>query len=769
MRASASITNFLSFVDADVAPPAAHSLHPASSLHASCPNLSTRVPSVGASQPGSEAGLSSPASRDLRVTHSARRQAPPAHSPVLIVSPAHPSAASASASPQQLRVLSPAAAAQLATSDSLARLRATDRAATAPPQALTAAEALVTPRQDALHVTDPDGSSHGPGRDSDAAAVLGARDLAPPAGSAQEVAGPLPGAAPRTRYIHASASQAAAPDAAPVATSDLQETGAAASVSAPAAAAAEPGLVRSDGAESGTLPEPAQHGPPQSSPDVDVAAAPYGPGSASDDEAWATAVSAMLPDDPSGAGASAEVQEAPGAAAVPVQAAPEAAGVAATTGAEQRDSSDAGPPAASQLSAAEGTAEAAEADAAAALPPRERAASTISAGPPPPGGIAPPLRISVQARRPTSADTASSPLPLSHAVAVSGAPSGPSEPTSTAPSAPLDCFMPLPCPDASPTPSYAAVTPPSTTVSESSIAFPSLPGRRSTADRHPPASAPEPFSQPPLFTPTSPASDSSVPGGEVSFVYDAFPNLPRQTVTTGPADAGDAPAPAPSAVAAALDDLGPSSAARSRPQPVRRSGSLRRSAQEVFGAIRRTFSRRRSADMRATSAAPPQPAHAPQHSPQSQFFKDIQESFVSLEDEEAHPLGSAFVYQVDGAVRPPSVTSLPGVMPPSPAAPPSSQLSTTNSEGLPHQASPASAPIAVPASGVSGGTPDATPRLGAAPAPVSATSPLRGRARFSNSEASRRARSEVPVRPGLSRRSAARLGRLSACFCVPEQ
>lgn len=760
MRASASTTNFLSFVDADVAPLAAHSLHPASSSHASCPNLSTRVPSVGASQPGSEAGLSSPARRDLRVTHSTRRQAPHAHSPVLIVSPAHPSATSASASAQQLRVPSPAAAAQLATSDSLVRLRATDSAATAPPLALTAAEGLVTPRQDALHVTDPDGSSHGPGVDSAAPAVLGTRDVAPPAGGAQEAAAPPPGAAPRTRYVHASASPAAAPDAAPVAASNLQETGAAAVESIPVAAAAEPELVRSDEAESDALPEPPQHGPPRSSPDVDVAAAQHRPGSASDDEAWTTAVSAMLPDDASGAGASPEVQEA----------APEAAGVGATTGAEQRDSSDTAPPAASQLSAAEGTAEAAEVDAAAALPPPDRAASTISAAPPPPGGTAPPLRISVQARRPTSADTASSPLPLSHAVAVYGAPSGPSEPASTAPSAPLDCFMPLPCPDASPTPSYAAVTPPSTTVSESSIAFPSLPGRRSTVDPHPPASAPEPFSQPPLFTPTSPASDSSAPGGEVSFVYDAFPNLPRQTVITGPvADAGDGPAPAPSGVAAAQTDRGPSSAARSRPQPSRRSGSLRRSAQEVFGAIRRTFSRRRSADMRAMSAAPPQPAHAPQHSPQSQFFKDIQESFVSLEDEEAHPLGSASVYQVDGAAQPPSVTSLPGVMPPSPAAPLSSQLSTTNSEGLPHQGSPASAPIAVPASGVSGGTPDVTPRLGAAPAPVSATSPLRGRARFSSSEASRRARSEVHVRPGLSRRSAARLGRLSACFCVPEQ
>eukprot|EP00892_Ulva_mutabilis_P009620 jgi/Ulvmu1/702/UM010_0074.1 len=486
-----------------------------------------------------------------------------------------------------------------------------------------------------------------------------------------------------------------------------------------------------------------------------------------DDEVWATAVSAVLPDNPEEGDSSnllAAARDAP--ASTPI-----AATAAAATG----------------LS---GGASAAAAAPGSAAPAGGAAAARDATAPPPLP------RISTTVSRPVSGDTVSMPLPVSHAAAAgSMAASAPSEPASTTPSAALDCFMREPCPDASPTPSYAAVTPPSTTVSDSSVAFPAWPPPRNAAVAAQAAATPP--------TPRSPDSDSSATGAEVSFVYAAFPDLRSTEPRHGPASdasmtrpslasaqSGVAPTPT-SAPELRTPALSPSLS--TTVSPTRRTGrprllsrnnptsstssTFRRSAQEVFGALRRTFSRRRSTDTRAAPLPvvepTPAPAPHPPTSPRSKFFRDVHNSIFSLGNvgsSAAPPPPHERPREGSSPSHATSATSVQGLMPPSPGALLSPQLSMSNSEALMHCGSDASAPAApAMAAGVpavfstasqlapiqSSSSPQTSPRgrLGRPPA---------------RSEQPRRAASEETARPPLSRRSA-RLGRLSACFCAPEQ
>lgn len=715
MRASASTTNFISFVDTDLVPPSADPLSPAGSSHGSCPNLSSRVPSGGASH--AESARPAPAPRQ---SCGSPRQAPSAGSPVMRYQPRRSNLSSSSSSPLKMRMPSPAQAAQLVTADSLTALPVNSTAGAAVPQA----DGFVTPRRDPLLRASPDAGSHGRERETPVASVISSSNLAPPSG--------------------------------PAAGAGREATRPAVDADPPSHLGVASTALRSEDEDA----------------DLDVWKSTS---SEVGDDLWATAVSAILPDEsgdvrslPPGQGSP---DPASGATHLPAEPA-SGSTAAATSAATGQPVNSAATGAFAYAPARGGGAAHAGAERAAEIaePAASDIAGTASVADPPP-------HISVAVLRPPSMDTASSLLPVSYVAAVaSRAGSAPSEPTSTAPSAPLDCFMPLPYPDTSPTPSYAAGTPPSTVVSDSSIVFPALPEPRNTARMQTQALAAGAAAGPP--TPVSPGSDSSAPGPDVSFVYAAFPDLPPQVDATAPQTAASAAEMAPQS---SVEHAGSSGALQGGTEPgpagrpvrsrllarVNSSGTIRTAAQDVLGAIRRTFSRRRSMEIPAALPAlqPPQSAPAtPPPRPRSQFFKSVHESFMTLEGDGSQMQLTQDEDMPSGSAPRASASSLQSLMCLPPPGFFRSQLPMSQSEGVIHPGSSTSSPAATAPVRSAG----SAPHVGTIQSAASPQPSPRGRRRFVHGpEGSRRARSERPAHSGLSRRSA-RLGRLSACFCVPE-
>lgn len=738
MRASASMTNFLSFVDVDDVKPLTTPTPPSSS-HMSCPELSICASPGDASHAAPPNTVAAPAA-DRPPPPGAARPDLAVRTPVIRVQLNRAAGSPVTWSPLKFRVPSPASASQVAATDTLTGVPSAGAPdATGPATAEDSPGAVggVTPR---------DTNPAMPPCAADSAATCCSNAAAT---SALSSSGLTPAVAAAAASVHVT--QRPLPSATSAAAVDAAAAAAASAMQAAPAVACCPVAVGQAAPPSGHSPG----GPVMRQQKDELVTAGHAAAADAmaiwkacssdlDDEVWATAVSTILPDGRD------EASTSPSTVALEAAASGGAASAAISA----------------EIHAATAVAGGKQGDAVAGSDPSALVAQA--------------QQMSVDAAPRVSVDTSSSPLPISRAAqVVSGAVSAPSEPASTTPSAALDCFMRMPCPDTSPTPSYTAITPPSTIVSDSSIAFPALPAPRNAAAAAAVRAA-TPAAPP---SPASPTSDSSTNGAEVSFVYAAFPDLrssgavegaPGTASSTAPPAPASAPLPGQASPSRSQpDSASPARAALSRQaRRVGSSSSLRRSAQEVLVAIRRTFSRRRSGDLPAVE---PDPAPFPR--PQSQFFKEVQDSIFSLEDEEStprrgeHPGGEQPLGPQERSrdasqplSQPTSATSMQGLMPPSPGALLSSQLSTSNSEGLTHCGSDASAPAA----------PAAPAAAAARLAPIQSSSSLQQSPRGrpvpgrSHSESSRRSRSEGPARMQLSRRSA-RLSRLSACFCVPEQ